>query len=175
VQVARQQEHVANHDALTGLYNRAAFHVQLGRALAAVRHGGGVALLFIDLDGFKRINDEQGHRAGDEVLRIVAQRLAGAVREGDTVARLGGDEFLVMLDRNLTPEEPRRIGQRIIEALNQPMGVDGQTVRVGASIGVAMHPPMKGEIEVLMGAADQAMYAAKRNGKGQLCYAGAPA
>lgn len=175
VQVARHQEYVANHDALTGLYNRAAFHEQLGRALVAAQPGGGVALLFIDLDGFKRVNDEQGHHAGDEVLRIVAQRLSAAVREGDTVARLGGDEFLVMLDRNLTPEEPQRIGRRIIEALNRPMAIEGHSLRVGASIGVAIHPPMKGEIEVLMGAADQAMYAAKRNGKGQLCYAADPA
>lgn len=172
VHIARQQQYVANHDALTGLYNRAAFHERLGNSLEAAERGGsGVALLFIDLDGFKSINDEQGHRAGDEVLRIVAQRLSSAVREGDTVARLGGDEFLVMLDSNLTPHEPKVIGHRIIDALNQPMVVDGLSLRVGASIGVAVHPPMKGEIDVLMGAADQAMYAAKRNGKGQLCYA----
>ena len=173
VQVARQQQYVANHDALTGLYNRSAFQEQLALSLERVRcHGGAVALLFIDLDGFKRINDEQGHQAGDEVLRIVAQRLASAVRDGDTVARLGGDEFLVMLDSNLTPHEPHVIGHRIIEALNQPMVVDGFSWCVGASIGVAVHPPMAGEIDVLMGAADQAMYAAKRDGKGRLRYAG---
>ncbi len=172
VHIARHQQYVANHDALTGLYNRTAFHEQLANSLAlAKRAGSGVALLFIDLDGFKRVNDERGHQAGDEVLRIVAQRLAGAVREGDTVARLGGDEFLVMLDSNLTLHEPEVIGHRIIEALNQPMLVAGHQLRVGASIGVAVHPPMKGEIDVLMGAADQAMYAAKRDGKGRLRYA----
>lgn len=176
VQIARQQQYVANHDALTGLYNRAAFHEQLGISLALAKRGGSsVALLFIDLDGFKRVNDEQGHQAGDEVLRIVAQRLMSAVREGDTVARLGGDEFLVMLDSKLTPHEPHVIGHRIIEALNQPMVVDGHSLCVGASIGVAVHPPMAGEIDVLMGAADQAMYAAKREGKGRLRYADVPA
>ena len=176
VHSARHQQYVANHDALTGLYNRSAFHEQLGISLALAKRGGsGVALLFIDLDGFKRVNDERGHQAGDEVLRIVAHRLAGAVREGDTVARLGGDEFLVMLDSNLTPHDPHVIGHRIIEALNRPMVVGGHSLRVGASIGVAVHPPMAGEIDVLMGAADQAMYAAKRDGKGRLRYAEAAA
>jgi diguanylate cyclase (GGDEF)-like protein/PAS domain S-box-containing protein len=176
VQVERHQQYVANHDALTGLYNRAAFHEQLRLSLGEVKKSGGtVALLFIDLDGFKRINDEQGHHAGDQVLRIVAQRLGSAVREGDTVARLGGDEFLVMLDSNRTSDEPHVIGHRIIDALNQPMEVNGCSLRVGASIGVAVHPPMEGEIDVLMGAADEAMYAAKRDGKGRVCYAESPA
>ncbi|MGP1629753.1 MAG: diguanylate cyclase domain-containing protein [Giesbergeria sp.] len=172
VQIARQQQYMASHDALTGLYNRAAFHERLAVSLAQVAaKGGAVALLFIDLDGFKCINDERGHRAGDEVLRIVAHRLAHAVRDADTVARLGGDEFLVMLDAELTLGLPQLIGQRILDALCQPMEVDGYSLRVGASIGVAMHPPLAGEIEVLMGAADQAMYFAKRGGKGRLHHA----
>ena len=172
VQMARQQYHRANHDALTGLDNRASFHERLERALAQTRPPADLlALLFIDLDGFKRINDQQGHQAGDEVLRIVAQRLLRTVREGDTVARLGGDEFLVMLDKDVTPLEPERIGQRIIEALSQPMIVDGQNLEIGASIGVAMHPPLPGQLEVLMNHADQAMYAAKRAGKGRLFHA----
>ncbi|AVO43005.1 diguanylate cyclase domain-containing protein [Simplicispira suum] len=172
VQIARQQHHQANHDALTGLDNRASFHERLERALAQMRPPADLlALLFIDLDGFKHINDQQGHQAGDEVLRIVAQRLLRSVREGDTVARLGGDEFLVMLDKNVTLLEPARIGQRIIEALNQPMVVDGKNLQIGASIGVAMHPPLPGKLELLMNRADQAMYAAKRAGKGRLCFA----
>lgn len=172
IQIARQQYYLAQHDSLTGLFNRAAFHDRLERALErAQRHTGKVALLFIDLDGFKRVNDEEGHRAGDEVLRIVAQRLVHAVREHDTVARLGGDEFLVMLDTDVTHEVPRAIGQRIIDALCQPMVVDGRRLEVGASIGVAMHPPLDGDIDVLMGRADQAMYMAKRTGKGRLAYA----
>lgn len=175
IQIARQQQYLANHDSLTGLYNRAAFQGQLELSLARVRElGGAVALLFIDLDGFKLVNDQEGHRAGDEVLRIVAQRLGRAVREGDTVARLGGDEFLVMLDNDVSPEDPHLIGRRIIEALHQPMVVDGRNLHIGASIGVAMHPPLEGDIDVLMSRADQAMYAAKRNGKGCLCYAAPP-
>ncbi len=173
IQIARQQHYLAQHDPLTGLFNRSAFHDRLESALARVRrHAGMVALLFIDLDGFKRVNDDEGHRAGDEVLRVVAQRLVHAVREHDTVARLGGDEFLVMLDADVTYEMPRSVGQRIIEALCQPIVIDGRSLQVGASIGVAMHPPLEGDIEVLMGRADQAMYTAKRTGKGRLHYAG---
>lgn len=173
IQIARQQHYLAQHDPLTGLFNRSAFHDRLGSALTRVRrHAGMVALLFIDLDGFKRVNDDEGHRAGDEVLRIVAQRLVHAVREHDTVARLGGDEFLVMLDADVTYEMPRSVGERIIETLRQPIVIDGRSLQVGASIGVAMHPPLEGDIEVLMGRADQAMYTAKRTGKGRLHYAG---
>lgn len=172
IQIARQQHYLANHDSLTGLYNRAAFQSRLGKSLAQARHNAGsVALLFIDLDGFKRVNDMEGHRAGDEVLRIVAQRLAATVRAGDTIARLGGDEFLVMLDHEVTREVTDGIGQRIIAALHEPMRVEGRELHIGASIGVAVHPPLEGEIDALMNRADQAMYAAKRAGKGRLHYA----
>ena len=102
IQIARHQHYLANHDSLTGLFNRAAFQNRLEQSLTqARRNAGSVALLFIDLDGFKGVNDAEGHRAGDEVLRIVAQRIASTVRTGDTMARLGGDEFLVMLDLSL--------------------------------------------------------------------------
>lgn len=172
VEIERQQQHVLSHDALTGLYNRSAFQERLTQALLLARQEGGcVALLFIDLDGFKDINDQHGHRAGDEVLRIVAQRLTHAVRAADTVGRLGGDEFLVLLDNDVTPELPQVMGERILDALNQAMDVDGHSLYVGTSIGVAVHPPWTGETEVLMGAADRAMYAAKRDGKGQLRHA----
>lgn len=174
MQIARQQHYLANHDSLTGLLNRAAFQRQLEQSLATVRHGAGaVALLFIDLDGFKGVNDAEGHRAGDEVLRIVAQRIARTVRGGDTLARLGGDEFLVMLDRDVTRELIDGIGQRLLAALQRPMTVEGRTLRIGASIGVAMQPPVHGSIDELMHRADQAMYAAKRAGKGRLHYAAA--
>lgn len=172
IQIARQQHYLANHDSLTGLLNRAAFQGRLEKSLVQARHSAGsVALLFIDLDGFKRVNDAEGHRAGDEVLRIVAQRLASTVRAGDTMARLGGDEFLVMLDREVTRDVTDTIGHRIIEALHLPMTVDGRDLHVGASIGIAMHPPMEGDIDALMNRADQAMYSAKRAGKGRLHYA----
>ena len=172
IQIARQQHYLANHDSLTGLLNRAAFQGRLEQSLLHARHNdGSVALLFIDLDGFKHVNDAEGHRAGDEVLRIVAQRIASTVRAGDTMARLGGDEFLVMLDREVTREVTDTIGHRIIDALQQGMTVDGRELRIGASIGVAVYPPLEGDIDALMNRADQAMYAAKRAGKGRLHYA----
>lgn len=172
MQIARQQHYLANHDSLTGLLNRAAFQGRLEKSLVQCRHSKStVALLFIDLDGFKRVNDTEGHRAGDEVLRIVAQRIASTVRVGDTMARLGGDEFLVMLDQEVTRDVTDTIGRRIIEALHLPMPVDGRDLHIGASIGVAMHPPMEGDIDALMNRADQAMYSAKRAGKGRLHYA----
>ena len=172
IQIARQQHYLANHDSLTGLLNRAAFQNRLEQSLEQARsNAGSVALLFIDLDGFKGVNDAEGHRAGDEVLRIVAQRIASTVRAGDTMARLGGDEFLVMLDRDVTRDVADTIGHRIIEALHQPMDLEGRDIFVGASIGVAMHPPLEGNIDALMNRADQAMYAAKRAGKGRLHFA----
>ena len=172
IQIARQQHYLANHDSLTGLLNRAAFQNRLEQSLEQARsNAGSVALLFIDLDGFKGVNDAEGHRAGDEVLRIVAQRIASTVRAGDTMARLGGDEFLVMLDRDVTRDVADTIGHRIIEALHQRMDLEGRDIFVGASIGVAMHPPLEGNIDALMNRADQAMYAAKRAGKGRLHFA----
>lgn len=172
IQIARHQHYLANHDSLTGLLNRAAFHSRLEQALAQARgSAGSVALLFIDLDGFKGVNDAEGHRAGDEVLRLVAQRIGSAVRAGDTMARLGGDEFLVMLDREVTRDVTDAIGHRIIEALQQPMAVQGRELFIGASIGVAVYPPLEGDIDALMSRADQAMYSAKRAGKGRLHYA----
>lgn len=172
IQIARQQHYLANHDSLTGLLNRAAFQSRLEKSLAqAQQSAGAVALLFIDLDGFKRVNDTEGHHAGDEVLRIVATRIASTVRAGDTIARLGGDEFLVMLDREVTRDVTDNIGHRIIEALHQPMTVEGRDLNIGASIGVALNPPLESDIEALMSRADQAMYSAKRAGKGRLHYA----
>jgi diguanylate cyclase (GGDEF)-like protein len=174
IQIARQQHYLANHDSLTGLFNRAAFQNRLEQSLSQARRtAGSVALLFIDLDGFKGVNDSEGHRAGDEVLRIVAQRIASTVRAGDTLARLGGDEFLVMLDRDVTRDVTDTIGQRIIDTLHQAMTVEGRNLFIGASIGVAVHPPLEGDIDALMNRADQAMYSAKRAGKGRLHYADA--
>lgn len=175
IEIARQHHYLANHDSLTGLLNRAAFQAQLEKALEPARSVGCVALLFIDLDGFKSVNDTEGHRAGDEVLRIVARRIAGTVRSGDTMARLGGDEFLVMLEHDVTRDVTDTIGHRLLEALQQPMLVDGRELSIGASIGVAVCPPLGGHIDDLINRADQAMYSAKRAGKGRLHYADADA
>lgn len=170
-QIAREHHYLAHHDSLTGLYNRSAFHTRLADTLQRVAGQGTVALMFIDLDGFKDINDQEGHHAGDEVLRIVAQRLGRVVRTQDTVARVGGDEFVVLLDSDVTQDLPSAIGERVIEALSQPMQVGARQLAIGASIGVAVHPPIAAEVDVLLRRADQAMYAAKRSGKGRLEYA----
>ena len=171
-QIAREHHYLANHDSLTGLFNRSAFHQHFQKSLAhAKAHGSLLALMFIDLDGFKSINDAQGHQAGDEVLRIVAQRLQRMVRDHDTVARVGGDEFLILIDQDAEPDVPRAIGQRVIEALSKPMEMDGLTLQIGASIGIATHPPIEADAAELLRRADQAMYEAKRAGRGCLRYA----
>lgn len=171
-QIARQHHYLANHDSLTGLSNRAAFHQRFQQALADACHRGTrLALMFIDLDGFKHINDAQGHLVGDEVLRIVAQRLRGVVREHDMLARVGGDEFVIMIDREEGPDTARRIAERAIEVLSGPMEMHGHTLRIGASIGIATHPPIRPDVDELLRRADQAMYAAKRAGRGCVCYA----
>lgn len=172
IQIARQQHYLAHHDSLTGLYNRRAFQSRLEAALQQARRTEEVvAVLFIDLDGFKRVNDTLGHRTGDEVLRVMAQRIAGAVRGGDTTARLGGDEFLVMLECGVTREVIDTVGHGLLQALLRPVALDGLEVTVGASIGVAVVRPRDSDIGALINRADQAMYAAKRAGKGRLHYA----
>jgi diguanylate cyclase (GGDEF)-like protein/PAS domain S-box-containing protein len=172
VRTAQQLRELAERDTLTGLYNRSVFQVRLDASLARARRAGTtVALLFIDLDGFKRINDSLGHRAGDSVLREVAQRLLGVVRESDTLARLGGDEFVILLDTEVDDEIADLLSERIFAVLAPPFAAgDGQAV-VGASIGVAMHPPLDSHADRLISLADEAMYEAKRAGKGCMRHA----
>jgi diguanylate cyclase (GGDEF)-like protein len=146
----------ADHDSLTGLPNRSCFHRRGGELLAAHPES---SVLLLDLDGFKPVNDALGHAAGDEVLRVVAARLAGAVRPDDLVARLGGDEFVLVL-----AGEPDAAAARIREAIAAPIAVGGTTVRVGASIGLATARPGAG-LETLVREADAAMYAAKATTK----------
>lgn len=172
VQTASHLRQLAEHDALTGLYNRSVFQVRLDASLARARRtGAAVALLFIDLDGFKRVNDSLGHRAGDSVLRDVAQRLLGVVRETDTVARLGGDEFVVLLDTDVQPSGVDLLSRRIIASLAEPFAIGTDQTAVGASIGVAMHPPLDNHPDRLINRADEAMYEAKRAGKGCIRHA----
>jgi len=175
VLAAQQLKHLAERDSLTGLYNRAAFQVRLAMSLDRAREtDGAVALLFIDLDGFKGVNDGFGHAAGDDVLREVAQRLSAAVRDTDTVARLGGDEFAVMLDADIDASTAEMVSRRIFAALERPFDVASTQMPIGASIGVAAHPPLEGHAGGLIKNADQAMYEAKRAGKGCVRYAVAP-
>ncbi|BBH71326.1 hypothetical protein ACTI_80110 [Actinoplanes sp. OR16] len=159
--------HQAFHDSLTGLPNRK--HL-LDRAEQAVEiaysTGTRVSLLLLDLNGFKQVNDTVGHHAGDVLLQSVGKRLQGTVRRPDLVARLGGDEFAVLLTAD--PDEAASVaaGERICEILREPFEIEGQEVRIGASIGVAVCPQHATEFGALMRSADAAMYEAKRNGGG---------
>lgn len=174
VEAAEQLLHIATHDTLTGLANRRVLTERLSHALArAERTGEAVALLFIDLDGFKSVNDLYGHAAGDEVLIDVAGRLRGVARGSDFVARLGGDEFVILLDTDVNPESPSSLAERVFDALSSPCRFAGGEAFIGASIGVAMHPPLSNLAADLIRRADAAMYEAKNSGKGCVRYAAA--
>jgi len=160
-------EHMAHHDSLTGLPNRAQFQLQLEHGLAyARRHGSLLAVLFIDIDHFKTINDTLGHDAGDQVLAQFAQRLRQCVREVDTVARQGGDEFIVLLTELHTGQDAQQVAEKIMAALAAPFPVRDELLSVAASIGVAVYPDDDQDIDVLVDKADLAMYAAKQRGRG---------
>ena len=156
--------HRAVHDPLTGLPNRVLLIDRLDHALArADRRAQTVAVLYVDLDGFKAINDTSGHAVGDEVLRIVAERLAGAVRPEDTVARFGGDEFVVLCEDLADPGDALRVADRILADLGRPIQHGSGLARLSASIGVVMADG-PGSGAALIEAADEAMYRAKRRG-----------
>ncbi|MGE0877659.1 MAG: PAS domain S-box protein [Acidimicrobiia bacterium] len=167
-EVRRQLEHLARHDPLTQLPNRAVFMDRLAMALyRAQRNGTSPAVLFLDLDGFKRINDNYGHEAGDRVLMMVAHRLSLSVRQTDTVARLGGDEFVVLCEDIVRPEDVTTVAERIIREVTQPIDVVGGDVSVGTSIGIAFALRSDAEPSSVLAEADAAMYEAKTSGKGQ--------
>ena len=163
--------HQANYDALTALPNRNMFQDRLSQELKKARRDGlFLALLFIDLDQFKEINDRFGHEMGDALLVEAASRIAACVRASDTLARLGGDEFVVILPGldNVTSAE--RVAQQIIATLNRPFLLGGASGSVSASIGIALHPSDAGDPEHLLRNADQAMYAAKNGGRNRYSY-----
>jgi diguanylate cyclase (GGDEF)-like protein/PAS domain S-box-containing protein len=164
----QQLTFLAQRDALTGLYNRAFFSQRMQAVMerAASDHRQ-VAVLFLDLDGFKKVNDTAGHEAGDHLLRIVAQRLSGCVRESDTLARLGGDEFVVLLDNVRSLGEAERLARRIVRAIAQPFSTGGIEYYLGASIGIALYPEHGADAATLLRSADAAMYNAKQNGRNQ--------
>jgi diguanylate cyclase (GGDEF)-like protein len=155
--------HQASHDALTDLPNRRHFLQALEQVMGAPDTGT-VAVLYVDLDGFKAVNDAFGHDAGDELLRHVAQRLAGQVRESDHLARLGGDEFAVLLAVG-SEEDAARAAGRLLDAINAPFAHDGHELRVGASIGIAVSDSGARDADELIRQADLAMYAVKADGK----------
>jgi len=163
--------HIVQHDALTDLPNRILFHDRLTRGLGRIERDGGVmAVLCIDLDQFKTVNDTLGHPVGDALLQIVSQRLTGCVREGDTVARLGGDEFAVIQHNLESADDAGRLAQRIVEALSAPCEVLGHQVVTGASIGVALAPADGADAEDLLKKADMALYRTKADGRGAYRY-----
>lgn len=160
---------IAHHDTLTGLCNRHHLSVRLRQVLAqALRNGTQVGLLFMDLDGFKRINDSHGHEAGDEVLRQVARRFSAVVRSSDTLARIGGDEFVVLLsDLGDNAEDTlSRVATQCIEALATPFFISGSVCIVGVSIGIALGDGQSSADKLLL-AADRVMYQAKKTGRGR--------
>jgi diguanylate cyclase (GGDEF)-like protein/PAS domain S-box-containing protein len=157
----------AEHDALTDLLNRAQFEARLADAVRVAREDGcAFALLYLDLDGFKPVNDTLGHAAGDKVLKRAAARIESAVRSSDLVARLGGDEFAIIIPGVAGPDDAARIASKLVTSLNEPFEVDGHRIQVGASIGIALFPLDAIEPDTLVAAADDAMYQAKRRGRG---------
>lgn len=159
-------EHMAHYDALTNLPNRALFYDRLRQALSvARRHEGGLTLLYMDLDGFKQVNDTQGHHAGDLLLIGVAERLTKCVRESDTVSRLGGDEFTVILNETHEYDDVVEVAQKIITTMSAPFDLEGVEARIGISIGIARYSEEASDEDSLVQLADKSMYDAKLAGK----------
>ena len=162
---------LAHHDPLTGLINRALLDERLAHAIErARRHGGGLALLFIDLDGFKTVNDTHGHAAGDELLRAVGDRLLLGVRASDTVARLGGDEFVAVLEEVNRPADAAHVAEKLVASLAEPFSVGARPLTITASVGVSLYPADGPEAPTLLKWADRAMYDAKLGGKNRVRY-----
>ncbi|MGE0383775.1 MAG: diguanylate cyclase [Gammaproteobacteria bacterium] len=161
-----QMRYLAHHDSLTGLSNRLLFQDRLDQALIrAARERGRAALLFLDLDGFKQVNDTLGHAAGDELLRMLADRIREVLRRADTAARLGGDEFVVVLADLQSNDDAALLAGRLLEALATPFEIDGRSVPVSASIGIGVYPDDGTDRKALLEAADAAMYRAKAEGR----------
>jgi diguanylate cyclase (GGDEF)-like protein/PAS domain S-box-containing protein len=164
---------LAYHDLLTGLPNRRLLDDRLQQALyAAQRHGRSLAVLLIDLDDFKQVNDSAGHRAGDGVLREVGERLARCVRKSDTLARQGGDEFAIVMSDRRADADCSVVAEKVLRALEQPFQVEGRGYTLGASIGIAVFPAGGTDGDGLLRNADGAMYRAKQLGKNQYRFHG---
>ena len=168
-------EHQALHDPLTGCANRTLFFDHLHGAIARAQRMRArgeapyiVGLLYLDLDGFKPVNDRFGHAAGDFVLRETAARVRARIREGDTTARLGGDEFCIVVDRLHGVEDARKLAESLLAAIQEPLAWEGEEIRIGGSFGIALYPQHGELADVLLGRADQAMYAAKMDGRNRV-------
>jgi diguanylate cyclase (GGDEF)-like protein/PAS domain S-box-containing protein len=169
---ASQMEHLAHHDPLTGLPNRLQLKSRLTHALETVKRNNSVgAVLFIDLDRFKQVNDSLGHRFGDELLQQLVQRLRHRLRESDSLARLGGDEFVVVLERMATPEDAALVAVSLIDQASLPFHLsEDHTAQVGCSIGIALLPADGADADELLHNADLALYQAKEQGRGRYCF-----
>jgi diguanylate cyclase (GGDEF)-like protein/PAS domain S-box-containing protein len=165
-QTAAKMAHMARHDALTNLPNRILFRERLETALAFVQRGRMLALLCLDLDQFKAVNDTLGHPVGDSLLKAVGQRLADAIRTTDTVARLGGDEFAIVQTAISAPTEATTFASRLIDLLGTPFEADNHQIVMGVSIGIAFAPQDGVDVDQLLRCADLAMYRAKGDGRG---------
>lgn len=169
-------KHLATHDPLTGLPNRVLFYDRLSQSLRHAERSrmdtGGKwksAVLLMDLNGFKFINDHFGHDQGDILLQVAGERLRACLRESDTVARLGGDEFAAIIEGIAGPEDCLLVGRRMIESLNQPLQLSGLETTLDASIGISIFPDHAADVETLIRYADAAMYTAKRQ-KNKICF-----
>lgn len=170
---SKAQEALALHDVLTGLPNRRLLRDRLGTVIKhASRNELAVGVLYLDLDGFKQVNDCFGHDCGDKLLTIVADRLLSASREEDTIARIGGDEFVIVLAQIRQASDVHRLASELVRVLSEPCIIDGHMVKVTASIGVSFYPHNATEADDLINHADKALYEAKRCGKNQYLVAG---
>jgi diguanylate cyclase (GGDEF)-like protein len=168
---AAENEHLALHDPLTDLPNRSLFHDRAGQALRSARRSGGrVALMILDLDRFKEVNDTLGHHNGDLLLKQIGPRLATALRESDSIARLGGDEFGVLLPQISDEDDAIAVAEKIRQALRDPIAINGITLDLAATVGIAVYPEHGDDVETLLQRADVAMYLAKEDHSGCQIY-----
>lgn len=167
----KQLRDLALYDSLTGLPNRMLLDDRMARAAESADRGGrSFALMFVDLDRFKPVNDTYGHSVGDRLLKAVAERLAGCIRKVDTTARVGGDEFVVVLSEIGSREDAAMVGRKIVDELARPFFIDRHELSISCSIGVAVYPEDGKELHALKANADVAMYHAKQNGRNNFCF-----
>jgi diguanylate cyclase (GGDEF)-like protein len=163
----RELAHLAHHDPLTGLPNRRSLMSRLDSLLGRPGSETRGAVLYLDLDGFKQVNDTAGHRVGDKLLQAVAARIKARIRHTDMLARVGGDEFVIVLEQIVDEHDAVAVAEQIIEQLRTPFEqADGSVYRIGASVGIALSQPNRLSAELFIDQADRALYAAKRAGKG---------